>query len=85
MDNSELRNRIRSLICDNVAPEIDYAEVSDDAGLISDLNLDSLQILGLITELEREFEFTLDDEDLDLQALASVSTVAGFVEKKLAG
>ena len=46
--------------------------IGDDARLIEDLNFDSLQILGLITELEQEFDIMLDDDDLDLETLDRV-------------
>lgn len=80
----EMRNRIRSLLCSRVAPEVDADRVGDDDHLIEDLNLDSLQLLTLIGELENEFQFELDDEDLDLQSFSSVATVAQFVTTKLA-
>lgn len=83
MTDQSLNNRIKTLLCTTVAPEIDIQAVGDDDRLIEDLNLDSLQLLGLISELEREFNFMLDDEDLDLNTFNSIATVADFVARKL--
>ncbi|MCH9693219.1 MAG: acyl carrier protein [Gammaproteobacteria bacterium] len=85
MDSDSLIYRIKRLICEKVAPEIELESIGNDDMLIEDLNFDSLQILGLITEMEREFGFMLDDEDLDLEALVSVSSVSRFVAQKLDG
>ena len=58
-------------------------EIGDDASLISDLNLDSIQMLSLITGMESQFNIMLDEEDLDLENLSSVNKLAEFVQKKL--
>ena len=84
MSTDSLTNRIKRLLCENVAMELDYDEIGNGDALIEDLNLDSLQILTLITELESEFNFVLEDEDLDLRSFASIDAVAGLIETKLA-
>ena len=78
-----LTERIKLLLCENVAPELDVRDIGDDDGLIRDLSLDSLQLLSLISELEKAFDFVLEDEDLDIQSFENVTSVAQFVQKKL--
>ena len=72
------------LAVEEVVVGVSVDDIGDDASLISDLNLDSIQMLSLITGLESEFNIMLDEEDLDLENLSSVNKLAEFVQKKLA-
>lgn len=56
-------------------------KIDDDDELVADLGLESVQVLRLITLVEREFELLIDIHDL-----AGVKTVAdllGFVRARL--
>lgn len=83
MTDATYQDKIKNMISNEVLVGISVDEIGDDASLISDLNLDSIQMLALITGLETEFGFTLDEDDLDLENLSSVNRLAEFVEKKL--
>lgn len=83
MTDATYQDKIKNMISNEVLVGISVDEIGDDASLISDLNLDSIQMLALITGLETEFGFTLDEDDLDLENLSSVTRLAEFVEKKL--
>ena len=83
MTDSTVQDKIKAMISDEVLVGVSVDEIGDDASLISDLNLDSIQMLSLITGLESQFEIMLDEEDLDLENLSSVNKLAEFVQKKL--
>ena len=57
-------------------------EVNNESSLINDLNLDSLQIMELITQMETEFDLELDDEDLDFEHFSTIDSLAAFVNSK---
>lgn len=84
MTDSSVQDKIKKMISDEVLVGVSVDDIGDDASLISDLNLDSIQMLSLITGLESEFNIMLDEEDLDLENLSSVNKLAEFVNKKLA-
>lgn len=84
MTDSTVHDKIKAMISDEVLVGVSVDEIGDDASLISDLNLDSIQMLSLITGLESKFSIMLDEEDLDLENLSSVNKLAEFVQKKLA-
>ena len=46
--------------------------------------LDSMAVVALITSLEERFGFIVDDDEIDGAAFASVGTLVGFVQGKLA-
>ena len=84
MTESAIQDKIKNMISNEVLVGVSVDEIGDDASLISDLNLDSIQMLALITGLETEFNFMLEEDDLDLENLSSVNRLTEFVEKKLA-
>ena len=84
MTETTIQDKIKKMISDEVLVGVGVDDIGDDASLISDLNLDSIQMLSLITGLETEFNIMLDEEDLDLENLSSVNKLAEFVLKKQA-
>jgi acyl carrier protein len=83
MTEAGIYDTIKNMISNEVLVGVSVEEIGDDASLISDLNLDSIQMMSLITGLENAFDIMLDDEDLDLENLSSVKRLAEFVKKKL--
>jgi acyl carrier protein len=47
--------------------------------------LDSMAVVTLITTLEDRFGIVVDDDDIDGETFATVGTLVGFVNGKLAG
>jgi acyl carrier protein len=46
--------------------------------------LDSMAVVTLITSIEEQFGFTVDDDDIDGSTFATVGSLADFVTGKLA-
>jgi acyl carrier protein len=46
--------------------------------------LDSMSVVGIITALEDEFEFTIEDDEIDGDLFATLGSLTRFVEQKLA-
>ena len=83
MTESTIQDQIKNMISNEVIVGVSVDEIGNDVSLISDLNLDSIQMLALITGLESEFNLVLEDDDLDLENLSTVNRIAAFVEGKL--
>lgn len=47
--------------------------------------LDSMAVVALITGMEERFGFMTDDDEIDGSIFATVGSLVGFVENKLAG
>lgn len=58
-------------------------EIDEGTSLISDLALDSLQILNFIVLLERKFNFSCEEDELNLDLFDNVSTLIDFIVEKL--
>lgn len=45
--------------------QLDLAEITEDADLVSDLGADSLEIFRILTEIEKEFEIVFPSDYLN--------------------
>lgn len=71
MDNFD---KIQKIICEKVA--IDSAEITESSILTDDLGLDSLEIIEIVMELEKEFNITIPDDEVE-----NLLTVGHMVNK----
>ena len=58
------KERIRELIADKLG--FDTVEVLPETKLIDDLGMDSLDRIELMVEMEREFDISLTDEEIEI-------------------
>jgi acyl carrier protein len=62
--------------------ELEAAELAEDAHLVDDLELDSVDAVALAVRLEEETGIALEEEAL--RAVRTVGDVAGIVHERLA-
>lgn len=61
----------------------DGEPIADDAPLVgSDLDLDSLDILLLVSSIEKSFGLRIPNDELDRGAFESVTSLSAFVERR---
>lgn len=60
---NEIRCRVRAIIADKLG--VDESEVLEDAQFVRDLGADSLDVVELIMELEKDFGISISDEDAE--------------------
>lgn len=58
-------------------------EVNDNSHLISDFGYDSIQIIQLVVEIEKEFKMEFDDEDLTNETFLTYGSLKKTLAKKL--
>jgi acyl carrier protein len=75
-----LKNEIRDLIAQ--LGDLDVADIGDDTHLAGDLRLDSIQALDLLVELERKYNISIPEVEMD--KFVSVNNLAGLVSDLLA-
>lgn len=67
-----------------IVENISEKPVSDfDSSLCSDLSLESLDFIRIISEVEDEFDINFDDEDFDIDKLDSINKISALVQNKL--
>lgn len=56
-------------------------ELRDDADLVEEIRLDSLEILQFMLDLEERLNIRIDFEALEFAYLNDISVLAGFLER----
>jgi acyl carrier protein len=64
-----------------VAPDIDPATVGEDDHLQDDLELDSMDVLNLVTALHQRLG--LDIPETDYPEIATLSVAVGYIRKRI--
>jgi acyl carrier protein len=81
---SALRQRIKEILVERLKLERTPESIGDDELLFSGegLGLDSIDALELVLGIEQEFDVKIENEEVGMTALSSVSHLADFVVAK---
>jgi acyl carrier protein len=77
VENSEIRSKVNEVLINLIG--IEESEIAEDANLIKDLGLDSLDYAELVMEFELNFEIKIPDTDAE--QLATVGQIYAYIEK----
>ena len=78
----DTRERIRSLIVDDLRWQGSPNDLTDDLPLIDSHTLDSLDMLRLVSLIEEKLGVEVRDEDLVSQNFGSIEKIAAFVDSR---
>lgn len=73
-----MREEVVNLIADTL--EIDKEALTDDTDLAHDLNVESIDLVDLVTAFEDKYAFEIPDQEL--KNLQTVGDIVAFVEKR---
>ena len=76
----EIREKINGILVDKLY--VEQKDIKDDALMASDLGVDSLDIVELTMELEKEFGISILDQEMDGMFNCPLSKVYELVETK---
>ena len=68
MDREEILQKVIDVIADQISVDVD--DIDESTSLENDLEVDSLDLLQIVTAIEDEFNITIEDE-----AFGTVKTV----------
>ena len=77
MDQDKLK--IRSFLSRFFRVEV----ITDDDDFFTQGFVNSLFAMQLVRWVEKEFDISIEDQDLDIQNFNTINAIAGFVERKL--
>lgn len=85
-DLNALKEKIKSLMVENLMLQVTAAEIGDDQLLFGpgSLGLDSVDALQLVVALDKNFGLKIADPAAAREILRSVNTIADAVQKKQA-
>ena len=73
-----IQDKVRSIIASKLC--IDESEITPEKSLTNDLGADSLDVVELSMDLEREFNLKL--EDTDTEKIQTVGDLFALIEKR---
>ncbi len=76
---SNVTDRVMKIIADKLV--IDASEVTKEADFKKDLGADSIDLVELIMEFEREFDLSIPDEKAE--EIQTVGDAIGFLEDEI--
>ena len=88
MQEVSLQEQLKKIIIEELNLEdIDASELKDNDPLFGDegLGLDSLDAVELVVLIQKHFEVEIKDMEEGREALASINSLADFIETRRAG
>ncbi len=82
MDKKDVEAKVLQVVS-NVMPEIDVENIDMSAELVIAYGVDSVSIIQLIVELEKEFNIEFDDTELALGLYYDMNDIVAAVTRKL--
>lgn len=76
---SDIKDKVTKIIADKLV--IDEAEITASANFKKDLGADSIDLVELIMEFEREFDLSIPDEKAE--EIQTVGDAIGFLEESI--
>ncbi len=76
---SETADRVKKIVVEHLG--VDAEKVTEEASFIDDLGADSLDIVELVMEFEKEFNIDIPDEDAE--KLRTVGDALAYLNEKV--
>ena len=82
MPTEDLRTAIKEMMVENLMLKVSKEEIANDLPLFGPdgLGLDSIDALELVVSLEKKFGVTVPNSETARKALATVESIAEYVE-----
>ena len=78
---ADLSEKVKDIIEKELG--VEREKLTNEAGFIEDLGADSLDIVELVMEFEKEFNITIPDEDAE--KLRTVGDAIAYLQQKVSG
>ncbi|MDX3103780.1 acyl carrier protein [Nonomuraea angiospora] len=75
----DLLPQIKSMLAEALGDGWAAEELGDDADIIRELGMDSIQLINFLFMVEDKFDVELDFDRLDIEGLYSIRAFCGFV------
>lgn len=80
MDREVIAGKLKDIIVEIKNQEVSADAITDTTNLVTEIGIDSLQLINFILSIEDEFEIELDFESFDLSHLNCFEALADFVD-----
>jgi acyl carrier protein len=79
-----IKRMVKDIILHDLDSNINEEEIRDDVSLYDDgLGLDSIAIINFIVLIEKKFEISFDETEINASLFGSINSVVEFLHAKL--
>lgn len=79
-EEERVTQRVRELVVESLQLQVEPDQIDPDEPLFGgDATVDSMGSLEIIAAIEREYDFSIPDDDLRVELFDSVRTLAAYV------
>jgi len=82
MTKEELISKLKAIVEPYVQDETAFKSLSEDTDFISDLKINSANLVDVILDVEDEFDIRIENDDME--KMTNVKAAMGIVKEKLA-
>ena len=83
MTREEIYTKLKGIIKETFRDEVSLDNVNEDTDLVEAIGVNSIVGIEILVRSEGEFGITIDDEDLSIELIQTLSTLADYIEKKM--
>ena len=83
MNRSEILKKLAEIIKDTFKERGEQVEITEQADLIEELKLDSMEVVTIMVKAEFEFDIEISEEDISDTLLNPVSNLVDYIEKRM--
>lgn len=83
MNRSEILKKLAEIIKGIFKERGEQVEITEQADLIEELKLDSMEVVTIMVKAEFEFDIEISEEDISDTLLSPVSNLVDYIEKRM--
>lgn len=80
----QIKDMVKDIILNDLDSNINEEDIRDDISLYDDgLGLDSIAIINFIVLIEKKFEISFEETEINAHLFSSINSVVEFLREKL--
>jgi len=84
LNADQIKGMVKDIILHELDSNISEEDIRDDISLYDDgLGLDSIAIINFIVLVEKKFDISFDETEINAQLFSSINSVVAFLQAKL--
>ena len=82
--SDKVNDRVKQILVSKMLKDMKPEDIGDDTPLIElGVGVDSVATLELIVALEKEFQISIDESDVNLELLATVDSISDYISERM--
>ena len=82
--SDKVNDRVKQISVSKMLKDMKPEDIGDDTPLIElGVGVDSVATLELIVALEKEFQISIDESDVNLELLATVDSISDYISERM--